>query len=69
MHASADEAEPKLSADDLLHEIMLEGHDERDEDRPGIIHDFTHLRKRIDCDARQAKVKMSPATRKDPLLP
>ena len=45
---SADEAAPDVSADDLLEEIMPEGHDERDEDRPGMIHDFTHLRKRLD---------------------
>ena len=37
---------PDASAEDLLDEIMPEGHDERDEDRPSMIHDFTHLRKR-----------------------
>ena len=59
---------PSASADDLLDEIMPEGHDERDDDRPGVIHDLTHLRKRADCEACQAKVKMSPARRRDPLL-
>ena len=52
----------------MFDEIMPEGHDERDEDRPGMIHDFTHLRKRHDCDACQAKIKMFPARRKNPLL-
>ena len=56
---------PDVSAEDLLGEIMPEGHDERDEDRPGVIHDFTHSRKRHDCDACQAKIKMSPARRKN----
>ena len=45
---SADDAAPDASADDLLIEIMPEGHDERNEDRPGMIHDLTHLRKRLD---------------------
>ena len=68
--AGVQERREKLAADtdDLLDEIMPEGHDERDEDRPGVIHDLTHLRKRPDCEACQAKVKMSPARRKDPLL-
>ena len=66
--ASADEAAPDMSADDLLAEIMPEGHDGRDEDRPGMIHDLTFLRKRLDCDACQAKIEMSPARRKNPLL-
>ena len=65
---SADDAAPEASADDFLVEIMPEGHDERDEDHPGMIHDLTHLRKRLDCDACQAKIKMSPARRKNPLL-
>ena len=65
---SADEAAPDVSAEDLLDEIMPEGHGERDGDRPGMIHDLTHLRKRHDCDACQAKIKMSPARRKNPLL-
>ena len=43
--ASADQAALGVSADDLLAEIMLEGHDGRDEDHPGMIHDLTHLRK------------------------
>ena len=33
-----------------------------------MIHDLTHLRKILDCDACQAKIKMSPAMRKNPLL-
>ena len=52
----------------FVNPFMPEGHDERDEDRPGMIHDLTHLRKRHDCDACQAKIKMSPARRKNPLL-
>ena len=52
---------PDVSANDMLDEIMPEGHDERDEDHPGLLHDLTHLRKRRDCDACQAKIKMSPA--------
>ena len=63
-----DDAAPEASADDFLVEIMPEGHDERDEEHPGMIHDLTHLRKRHDCDACQAKIKMSPARRKNPLL-
>ena len=59
---------PDASAEDLLDEIMPEGHDEQDEDRPGVIHDLKHLRKRPDCEACQAKIKMSPARRKNPLL-
>ena len=66
--ASADEAAPDVSADGVLEEIMPEGHGERDEDRPGMIHDFTHLRKRLGCDTCQAKIKMSVARRKNPLL-
>ena len=50
----------------MLDEIMPEGHDEQDEYRPGMIHDLTHLRKRHDCEACQAKIKMSPARRKNP---
>ena len=64
---SADEAAPDVSAGDLLDGIMPEVHDERDEDRPGMFHDLAHLRKRLDCDACQAKIKMSPAQRKNPL--
>ena len=59
---------PDVSAEDLLDEIMPKGHDERDEGRPGMVHDLTHLRKRHDCDACQAKIKMSPARRKNPHL-
>ena len=55
-------------AEDLLDEILPEGHDELDEDRPGMIHDLTHLRKRADCEACQAKIKMSPARRRNPAL-
>ena len=58
-----------VSAEDLLDEVMPEGHDERDEDRPGKIHDLTQLQKRLDCDACQAKIEMSPARRKNPLYP
>ena len=59
---------PEVSAEEMLDEIMPEGHDERDEDRPGMIHDLTLLRKRHDCEACQAKIKMSPARRKNPLM-
>ena len=54
---------PEVSAEGKLDEIMPEGHDERDKDRPGMIHDLTHLRKRHGCEACQAKIKMSPARR------
>ena len=64
--ASADEAAPDASADDLLIEIMPEGHDERGEDRPGMVYDLTHLRKRLGCDTCQAKIKMFPARRENP---
>ena len=66
--ASTDEAARGGSADGLLDEIMPEGHGERDEDRPGMIHDLIHLGKRLDCDACQAKIEMVPARRKNPLL-
>ena len=59
---------PEVSAEEMLDEIMPEAHDERDDDRPGMIHDLTHLRKRPDCEACQAKIKMSPARRRDPHL-
>ena len=67
-NASADDAAPDASADDLLIGIMPEGHDERNEDRPDMIHDLTHLRKRLECDACQAKIKLSPTRRMDPLF-
>ena len=57
-----------VSAEEMLDEIMPGGHDEQDGDRPGVVHDLTHLRKRHDCEACQAKIKMSPARRKDPLM-
>ena len=59
---------PEVSAEEMLDEIMPEGHDEQGEDRPGMIHDLTHLRKRHDCEACQAKIKMSPARRKNPYM-
>ena len=52
---NADNAAPEASADDFLVEIMPEGHDERDEKHPGMIHDLIHLRRRLGCDACQAK--------------
>ena len=63
-----EDAVPEASADDRLGQIMPESHDERGKVHPGMIHDLTHLRKRHDCDACQAKIKMSPATRKNPHL-
>ena len=57
---------PEVSTEELLDDTMPECHDERDQERPGVIHDLTHLRKRHDCEACQAKIEMSPARRKNP---
>ena len=51
--AASEGAEPET---EFLDEVMPEGHDEV-EDAPGWRHDFTHLRKRSDCEACRAKVK------------
>ena len=59
---------PSSSVDEMLEEIMPESLHENDEDRPGMLHDMTHLRKRSDCDACHAKIKAAPARRKNPML-
>ena len=33
-----------------------------------MVHDLTHMGKRHDCEACQAKIKMSPARRKNPRM-
>ena len=57
---------PEVSAEEMLDEIMPEGHDDQDEDRPGMVHDLTPLRERHDCEACQAKIEIFLAWRKNP---
>ena len=63
-----DDAALEASANDFLVEIKPERHDERGEEHLSMIHDLTHLYGRHYCGACQAKIKMSPAKRKNPHL-
>ena len=56
------------SAEDLLDEILPEGHDELDEDRPGMIHDLTHLRKRPTARLARRRSRCLLRRRRNPAL-
>ena len=61
-------APPEGEDDDLLGDIQPEIHHELNEDKPGMVHDLTHLRKREDCEACRCKIKATPGRRKNPAL-